>query len=440
MNELDILKAIAENLSERKSSAALNNYLVLCNNIKYVNDLLDGGVHAARGVQVEVEKYLQDDTLVTDDFKDDSKPLFHFRRILPRILLNDISMIEKFVADTRPDERTGITVETVGQLQKSFLDYNSLVTSARQFIDSVVADAYQILLLDPKSANYHVLTSLVSFNRYATKSIRHALFNKEIEDALAEFEKLTYNERIRGDESIITKATDKTFGSKVDVLFDSLGLAAESDFKDEIKNLFSFSSEFTHIGYVSTFFSTSNVSEVIFVDEVSPYLPSTENFSELKYEILETATRFFTKIYLPILVTSCNRIFEQPTAKSLEEVLMNIQTNITSGLKTRNNKYYFFIRQGMIGSTETINLTCMCGITNNWEPPHDSSSIYCKSCGSQFNLIELAGDPGYIMTGSGPVKVIGSSVPDFNDLPPDKQAELLKQCENAIRKADEATP
>ncbi len=44
MNEIDILKSIAENLSERKSTAALNNYEVLCNNIEYVNDLLFWGV------------------------------------------------------------------------------------------------------------------------------------------------------------------------------------------------------------------------------------------------------------------------------------------------------------------------------------------------------------------------------------------------------------
>ena len=69
-----------------------------------------------------------------------------------------------------------------------------------------------------------------------------------------------------------------------------MGLSADTDFKQEIKNLFSFSSEFTHIGYVSTFFTSSNTSEVIFGDSISPYLPSTENFSELKYRDISTQT------------------------------------------------------------------------------------------------------------------------------------------------------
>jgi hypothetical protein len=51
MNEIDILKSIADNLSERKSTAALNNYEVLCNNIKYVNDLLDRGVNSLKTIQ-----------------------------------------------------------------------------------------------------------------------------------------------------------------------------------------------------------------------------------------------------------------------------------------------------------------------------------------------------------------------------------------------------
>lgn len=55
MNEIDILKSIAENLSERKSTAALNNYEVLCNNIKYVNDLLFWGVSSLMKIQNQLD-------------------------------------------------------------------------------------------------------------------------------------------------------------------------------------------------------------------------------------------------------------------------------------------------------------------------------------------------------------------------------------------------
>jgi len=40
VNEIDILKKLASNLTERKSVAALSNYEVLCNNISFSHDLL----------------------------------------------------------------------------------------------------------------------------------------------------------------------------------------------------------------------------------------------------------------------------------------------------------------------------------------------------------------------------------------------------------------
>ncbi|MDP1764294.1 MAG: hypothetical protein Q8L07_10445 [Sediminibacterium sp.] len=431
MTEIDILKSIAENLSERKSTAALNNYEVLCNNIKYVNDLLNWGVNSLRIVQSQVDTAFKNYSLVLADFKDDTKPLFYFRNIVPRILLNDISVLEKFISYTEPDNRQGITVENVGKLQKSFTDYNNLVTSARQYIDSLVADAYQLTLLEAKSTNYQVLVSLNSFNKYATKSIRQGLFNTAIENSLTEFETLNYNQWAN---SHITRCAHPTFANKVDFLFSNLNLNTETDFKEEIKNLFKFSSEFTHIGYVSTFFTSSNASEVIFIDSISPYLPSTENFSELKYEILETATKFYSKIYLPTLLHSFKKSFEPNTYQIFETTLTNLQAKIVEDLKTRNNQYYFFIRQGLMASDNVIDLTCMCGTTNNWQPPNDLTKIYCKNCGSKFNLLEIEGDPGYIMTSSGPAKVIGSSVPDFNDLSPDKKMELMKQWEELMKK------
>ncbi|MEI8244563.1 MAG: hypothetical protein WCI51_01965 [Lentisphaerota bacterium] len=85
MTDIDILKSIADNLSERKSSAALNNYLVLSNNIKYVNDLFDFGVKSLGIVQGQIDVSLKNDTFVKTNLKDATKPLFYFRKIVPRI-------------------------------------------------------------------------------------------------------------------------------------------------------------------------------------------------------------------------------------------------------------------------------------------------------------------------------------------------------------------
>ncbi|MEX2410242.1 MAG: hypothetical protein WD607_02520 [Candidatus Paceibacterota bacterium] len=433
MTDKDIIKSIAENLSIRNSSAALNNYQVLGNNIKYVNDILEKAVNSLKSTLHQVESSLDDDSLMNNDFKDDSNPLYYFRKIIPRIILNDISVIEKFILFTKPDIRDSITIHNVGELRKTFFDFNNLVTSARQFVDSLVVDSYQLIQLDIKEVNFHVLSSLSSFDKYATKSIKQGLFNTEIQNSLNEFENLSFNERVRGRESAITKCSKKSFGNKLDYIFNNLSLTAENDFKEEVKNLFSFSSEFIHIGYVSTFFTSSNLSEVIFKDDIGPYLPSTENFSELKYEILETSTNLFFKIYLPSLILALEKIFTQNAYSSFKNSLTQTIEFVKKSLETRNNEYYFFIVQGLIGSNSIIKLPCMCGSVRAWEPPHDKSKIFCSNCGSKFNLIEVEKDSGYIITSNGPIKPIGSKVPDFADLPEQKQIELMKKCEEAVR-------
>jgi hypothetical protein len=430
MNEFDVLKSISENLSERKSSAALNNYEVLCNNVNYVNNLFRRAVASFAEIQSLATETLKDGTSLRDHFKDTTKPLFYFRKIIPRVLSNGISICEKFIINTMPDNRMGITIETVGKLHKGFVDYNNLVTTSRQYIDSLVSDAYQLILLDPKSLNYHVLVSLNSFNKYVTKSIRQGLFNEDVESALAEFEKLPFNQWFN---SSITRCSRGTFAQKVDYLFDELNIVGKDEFKDDVKNLFKFSSEFTHIGYVSTLFTSSIDSEVVFGDDIGPYLLSTENFNELKYQILETAVQFYYMVYLPSVIYCFNKAFDTPVFVKFQSRINSIICEMNSKFKTRNNQYSFFIREGLIGSKKVIDLTCICGATQHWEPPHEKSKLYCNNCGSSFTLIEIEGDPGYVITSDGPIKVIGSSVPDFHDLPIEKRHELLRQCQNLIK-------
>ena len=286
MNDTDILSHIASAFSERKSSAALSNYLVLSNNIEYINNVLRFATHVFTGIESAASRHLATPSSCKARYREPA-PLSPFTRIIPRVIANGLEMLRKFVLITEADDRRGIAVDTVGKLHRGFMEYNGLVTATRQLVDSMISDAYQMWLLEPRSLNYHVLVSLNSFDRYVTPSIRQALFTKEISDALAEFRKLRFKEWAN---SPITCCAQPTFGQKVDFLFDKLGLTSEQTFSEELKDLFKFSSEFTHIGYVSTFFSSSAGAEVIFGDEVGPYLPSTENFSELKYRILETAT------------------------------------------------------------------------------------------------------------------------------------------------------
>lgn len=428
MNELEAIKIVAESLSERKAQAALSNYQVLTNNINYINSVFRESLSWLSIVSEGIKASLEDDSLASPEAKDDSCPLYYFRKIIPRIINNGIQICEKFQGHTLADERSGIAVENVYLMHKSFADYSELVTTTRQIVDSLVSDAYQMVCLGPKSLNYHVLSSLSSFEKYATKSIWHSIADDELTKLLSEFNSLKFRDRAN---SQISQCSHDTFAKKLDYLFLQLRIS-EDALKNDLNNIFKFSSEFTHVGYVSTMFSGTYDFECILGDETGPYLPSTENFSELKYRILETAILLYSKIYLPSLQHALGKLMGNFSGRISQKIAVLIDA-MNKGIRTRNNQYYFFIRTGIIGSNKNVKLPCRCREIRIWTPPHDSSELFCRKCGSSFNLIEMEGDPGYIITSEGPVKVIGSSVPDLDKLPRDEIKKLWDKCKEIDR-------
>jgi len=425
MNELDVLNNIASNLTERKSSAALSNYEVLCNNISFTHGLLERGIAYIEIIITKIKNTLSNNNLLNRDYQKNNT-LNAFTLLIPSLLLNDLEVIKKLSIYTEPDDRKGINIDNLQKLHRDFIDYNNLATATRQLIDSLVSDAYQIQRLDPKEFNYHVLLSLNSFEKYATKSIRQGLFNEEIEESLEEFRKLSFRE---WKNSSITKCENITFANKVDYLFSELQKNSPDDilFTDEIKNLFKFTSEFTHIGYISTFFTSQAGSQPIFGSEKGPYLPSTENFSELKYQILETCINFIYQVYLPSIKVCIDTTVLDSNNYIIQTDLNNLIKLFEKGIKTRNNDYYFFVCSSLIDSTQSITLPCLCGYENSWISPHKDSDLFCTGCGSSYNIIGMEGDPGYIFTSNGPIKVIGSSVPDIQDLSYAEQQKLMDE-------------
>lgn len=429
MNEIDVLKKISSNLTERKNSAALSNYQVLCSNITFLNKAFSDAIGTLRLLHERITISLKSDSLLNPQYKSGSD-LNAFIPIVSRLQLNSFSVFEKLASLTKPDQRGHIAVENVSELSRGFDDYNNLVTATRQYIDSIVSDSYQLCLLDPKSFNYHVLVSLNSFSKYATKSLARALFNAEVESALDEFGTIKFKDWPK---SHITECNHKTFAQKLDFIFSELGMPADPNLPEDLKNIFKFSSEFTHIGYISTFFTSTSGSEVIFGDDNGPYLASTENFSELKYEVLETACKTLVTTYIPSLVKCLEKLMLKPQAEKFAGSLRLAAKALSEEIASRNSKYFFFVKTGLVGSATSIPLICMCGGTKIWAPPHDTSELYCCSCGSSFQLLEVDGEGGYIITSNGPAKIIGANVPDFSELPMAEQIKLLQQCEEVKR-------
>ncbi|HEF3527312.1 TPA: hypothetical protein R9108_001774, partial [Campylobacter upsaliensis] len=79
MNEVDVLKSISKQLTERKNVAALNNYEVLCNNIKYVNNIFNKGINRLTFLQKRLDEIYKNDKFISDEFKNNSSKYCYFK-------------------------------------------------------------------------------------------------------------------------------------------------------------------------------------------------------------------------------------------------------------------------------------------------------------------------------------------------------------------------
>ncbi|MBA3756431.1 MAG: hypothetical protein H0X02_09490 [Nitrosomonas sp.] len=123
MNEIDVLKKIASNLTARKSSAALSNYEVLCNNISFSHELFEKGIAYLEYIIDDLKSDLNDKRSLKGDFKE-NECLHPFISVIPNLLSSDLEAIKKLSAYTPPDNRQGVTVENVGTLHRGFVDYS----------------------------------------------------------------------------------------------------------------------------------------------------------------------------------------------------------------------------------------------------------------------------------------------------------------------------
>lgn len=67
----------------------------------------------------------------------------------------------------------------------------------------------------------------------------------------------------------------------------------------------------------------------------------------------------------------------------------------------------FFVKRGLVGTQENIELNCRCGNKTIWKLPHNEDDLKCSKCSSRFVIFELEGDAKHIIADGKPIKIIG---------------------------------
>ncbi|MWP48079.1 hypothetical protein [Gilliamella sp. Pas-s27] len=120
MTEIDILKIISSNLTNRKTSSALSDYNVLCNNINYLNTAFKSYIQLLNETQEKISEEFECDASLNEKYKSD-KDLNSILPIVNRIVKNSIVVFEKFSNLTKSDVREGVNNENIHMQAKNSL-------------------------------------------------------------------------------------------------------------------------------------------------------------------------------------------------------------------------------------------------------------------------------------------------------------------------------
>ena len=394
---LEALRIIASNFEATRAHAGLSNYAAFQNITDRTNSALNDAISQLQSLA----NSFADEVAGTADPTLIHMPKIYFdsfRTVIPRIVNNDLALAENFARVTRSDNCLA-DHERDGPTRRTYADFANLLTVSRQFIDAIVTDSYQLTQLDPRVTNYFILDSLRSFEGFATPSMARALMSTDLR-RLAKAPK----------NGSVGCLPHPKFRDRLHFIVAGYFECDQSAFESRVTRLYKFASEFTHVGFVSTYFSTT-ASDVISGDAFGrPYLLSAENFSEIRFEVLNLGLEVLCKIFLSSVLHAIGEMVAAPSVGRYGEELHRLTQHLEAKLSVVTRSYRYFIGQDTIGSGGKISAACPCGSELRWTLP-DGWPTLCLSCGSIFTAIVLEHDSGYVMGNITGVRLVGSKRP-----------------------------
>ena len=94
--DIDVLKILTDNFKERNHGAALSNYNILCNNISFLNNTLYKYIDFFKSFIPKLDENIHVNDCLNTDCTDNSKSAYYLKILIPRIIKNNMEILEKF--------------------------------------------------------------------------------------------------------------------------------------------------------------------------------------------------------------------------------------------------------------------------------------------------------------------------------------------------------
>lgn len=415
--EADVLRAIADLLARPRSAAALAHYPTLRIQTGNLRAALTAAIEAGEAVAMDWSARLADDQFVASEFRLSAAPLHAYRIIAPALVRNLHRTAEFLLDETIP--APAVDMNRVGEIVPSFSDFVRLGAAARVFLDALVQTAFQLVAFDGPQLNYKFLHSLLGFAPVAPASLHNNIYSPEIQAALTKFASMSGSDIKNA--QFVTRSNEQ-FGQRLKVAGDHTGLSEQR--RRNLELAYSFCSDFVHSGYVST----------LAVGEASPgfvmggpgdaFTPDAENFAELKQRLLAECAGAYADLLVPALLSALGRTLSSGAESAWALSLNSSAARVEAVRSMLSRRLVEPMREGLVGSAETIEIDCACGGHLAWRPPHHEWDGFCPDCGSRFDSFTVDEDVDYVISPTGLGDVNGSDAPKISELDPTLREKL----------------
>lgn len=418
-SDADVLQAIADLLTAKRSSAALAHYPTLRIQTNNLHAALESAIRRAELVLDRWSAKLSNDGEVAPEFQVQGTALSPYRTIAPVLIRNLHRTADFLLEETRAAPAVG--VHQVADIVPSFSDFVKLGAAVRGFLDALVQAAYQLATFDGFQLNYKFLQSLLSFATVAPPSLHTNIVSAKMQAALDAYVTLSNKHKKN---SAFTKAAHDQFPQRLQV---ACHLAGLPDWRRRnLELLFSFCSDFVHSGYISVLAIGDPEPAVILGGPDDAFTPRAENFAELKLRLLAECAGAYADLLVPVLRHAADRTHVSGMPSDWKDELDTVMTGIGDVRAILHRQLVEPARKGLIASGAMVRIHCMCGHQVELGPPHHEWDRFCPNCGSRFVLHEVGGEVDYVVSQVGIGDVLGGDAPKIGALNAAAKAKLYR--------------
>jgi len=338
-----------------------------------------------------------------------------FVSLFPILLKHHGSLLRSVLSASEP-----LPVYKIGDdgIEKTFDDFNLLLNSCRQYVDTALQDAYQLNELNPAEFNYAVMSSLSSFLELAPASLHVPFLTGDLLEAVREFEK--------NKQQKFATSKVRRFHEVAKRIVAQLNPDFVPEPQEFLEKIFRFSSDFAHAGFASTIVTAHESGGVYLGSRDGVFFPSTENYAELQFIALKSCLFVFSDVYLRALRKAIGALFPKNVVDSCVALIEAYIVQSRATFEGTGRQMHAWVSNDAMLRKSEIWFRCPCQTWFVWKDPHFRFDLYCPSCGTVLRITRMREPFGYCVLPEGPCDVFGADSPRIDNLSEPLRSKLYK--------------